>query len=436
MPGPASAGIEYYRREGSRPMNPVGRIMWWIWVTIGWIVWVVSYPVLRIMGAGKSESAENWRERLGLLRGVPRGAVWIHGASVGEVSALAPFLGELVRYTRKEQGIISSMTGTGKRRARSAYRHCAVAFPMDAVPAVRRALHRADPRVVIIAETELWPAFIMEASRCSRVAWVNGRISDRSYKRYRLFLSPLLRILFSRFEILCVISRQDAERVVALGAPRSRVFVTGNLKADLVVPGRALSGIPRARWFVAGSTRPGEEAAVLEAFAICRKKIPGMRLCLAPRHLDRVAGVVQLAEQAGFRVARRSEGPAKAAHSEVLVLDTHGELLSVYRKAEVAFVGGTLVPVGGHNVLEPAVSGVPVLFGPYTANVREEAEGLERTGGGFRVSGSGTIAALLLRLMGSRAVGRRAGGRARTFVKTRQGVARRVAALFAKKGLL
>jgi len=408
--------------------------MWWTWAAIGWISWVAVWPVLRILGMGKSEFAENWRERLGILRGVPRGAVWIHGASVGEVSALAPFLGELVRYTRKEQGIISSMTGTGKRRARSAYRHCAVSFPMDAAPAVRRALHAADPRVVIIAETELWPAFIMEASRCSRVAWVNGRISDRSYGRYRLFLRPLLRLLFARFEILCVISPQDAERVVALGAPRSRVFVTGNLKADLVVPGKPLHGIPRARWFVAGSTRPGEEAAALEAFALSRKKIPGMRLCLAPRHLNRVKEVVQLAEQAGFRVALRSEG--RAANAEVLVLDTHGELLSVYRKAEAAFVGGTLVPVGGHNVLEPAVSGVPVLFGPHTANVREEAEGLEKSGGGFRITGSGSMAAVLLKLMGSRASGRRAGARARAFVKTRQGVARRVAALFAKKGLI
>lgn len=436
MPGPPATGAEHHRGKGRETVNPVGRMMWWIWAAFGWAVWAVSWPVLRALGMGGGEGAENWRERLGILRGVPRGAVWIHGASVGEVSALAPFLGELVRYTRKEKGIISSMTAAGKRRARSAYRHVAVAFPMDAVPAVRRALRTAEPRVVIIAETELWPAFIMTAARFSRLAWVNGRISDRSFPRYRLFLRPLLRLLFSRFELLCVISGQDAERVVALGAPRSKVRVTGNLKADLVVPGRAPRGIPRGRWFVAGSTRPGEEAVVLESFALVRKKIPGMRLCLAPRHLDRAAEVVALAERAGFRVARRSDGPAKALRAEVLVLDTHGELLSVYRKAEVAFVGGTLVPVGGHNVLEPAVAGVPVLFGPHTANVRGEAEGLEKSGGGFRVSGSGAIAASLIRLMSSRTAGRRAGARARAFVKSRQGVARRVAALFAREGLL
>jgi 3-deoxy-D-manno-octulosonic-acid transferase len=417
-------------------MNPIGWLMWWTWAAIGWVVYVVSWPFIRLLGMRGGDSAENWRERLGILGEVPRGAVWIHGASVGEVSALAPFLGELVRYTRKERGIISSMTATGKRRARSAYRHCAVAFPMDAVPAVRRAFRQAEPRVVIIAETELWPAFIMTASRCSRLAWVNGRISDRSFPRYRLFLRPLLRLLFSRFELLCVISKQDADRVVALGAPRSRVRVTGNLKADLVVPGTPLKGIPRARWFVAGSTRPGEEAAILEGFALSRKRIPGLHLCIAPRHLDRVDEVVLMAERAGFRVARRSDGPAKSGLPEVLVLDTHGELLSVYRKAEVAFVGGTLVPVGGHNVMEPAVAGVPVLFGPHTANVREEAEGLVKSGGGFRVSGSGTIAASLLHLMSSRLVGKRAGARARAFVKSRQGVARRVAALFAREGLL
>ena len=417
-------------------MNPVGRMMWWIWAAFGWVVWVVSWPVLRVMGLGRGEAAENCRERLGILGGVPRGALWVHGASVGEVNALGPFLKEAERHAGRGQIIVSAMTATGKRRAREAYRFATVALPLDTVPTMRRALALASPRTVIIAETELWPAFILAASRVSRLVWVNGRISDRSFPKYRLFLRPLMRFILSRFELLCVISPLDAERVVALGAPRSRVRVLGNLKADLVVPARVPRGIPRGRWLVAGSTRPGEEAIVLEAFALTRKRFPGMRLCIAPRHLSRVAGIVELSERAGFRIARRSEGSAKARRSEVLVLDTHGELAPLYRMAETAFVGGTLVPVGGHNVLEPAAAGVPVLFGPHTANVRNESAGLVEAGGGFRISGSGTMAATLLRLMGSRAVGRRAGIRARNFVRSRQGVARRVAALLAKEGLL
>jgi len=416
-------------------MNPIGRLMWWIWAVFGWFVWALSWPVIRMLAIGGDESGENWRERLGIIRGAPRGAVWVHGSSVGEVNALGPFLREIMKRVGRGKILVSAMTATGKRRARAAYGVPSIALPMDSLPAVRNAMKEIRPRTVVIAETELWPALIMSASRSARLAWVNGRISDRSFPRYRL-LRPLLRLLFSRFDLLCVISPLDASRVIALGAPGSKVHVMGNLKADLVVPAKPLRGIPRARWFVGGSTRPGEEEAVLEAFRLSRKRIPGMRVCLAPRHLDRVPEVVVLAERAGLRVARRSEGRSRAAGAEVLVLDTHGELASLYRSAEVAFVGGTLVPIGGHNVLEPAVSGVPVLFGPHTANVREESGGLVRCGGGFRVAGSGSMAASLLRLMGSRANGRRAGARARAFVASRQGVARKVAAKLAGAGLI
>jgi 3-deoxy-D-manno-octulosonic-acid transferase len=207
-------------------MNPAGRLMWWFWAVFGWCVWFVSWPAIRFLGFGRNESAENWRERLGIIRGMPRGALWVHGASVGEVNALGPFLRAVVKRVGRGKVLVSAMTATGKRRARSAYGVPSMALPMDALPAVRKAMKEIRPRTVVIAETELWPALIMSASMCARLAWVNGRISDRSFPRYR-FLRPLLRLLFSRFDLLCVISPLDASRVVALGAPASRVHEIG-----------------------------------------------------------------------------------------------------------------------------------------------------------------------------------------------------------------
>ena len=359
----------------------------------------------------------------------------MHGASVGEMTALAPFIREAKRRTGRGGILVSSMTVTGKRRAAKLLGLPAVNLPLDCAPWVRRALATAAPRTVILAETELWPVFIREASRHAKLAWINGRISDRSFPRYAM-VRPLVREMFSRFSLLCVISRRDAERAIRLGAPRSRIRVTGNLKADLIVPAARPRGVPGGRWFIAGSTRPGEEESLLAAFAEARRRHPRLRLCLAPRHLDRVPAVAALAKRAGFRVALRSGGPACARRADILVLDTHGELASFYRLGAAAFVGGTLVPVGGHNVMEPAAAGVPVLFGPFTSNVREEAAGLAAAGGAFRVTGAASLARELGRLLSSRAYSARTGKRARSFVRSQQGVARRVVALLAREGLL
>jgi len=417
-------------------MNFVGKAELGAWRVFTGCVGALCWPVLRVLAAGRGESASTWRERLGVLpAGVPRGGIWVHGASVGEMSALAPFLRKAARRAGRKGVVVSAMTPAGKRRARELLGFPAVNLPLDCGPWVRRALDRAAPRTVIVAETELWPVFVTEAARRAKLAWVNGRISDRSFPRY-LMVRPLVREMLSKFDVLCVISGRDAERAVQLGAPSRRVRVTGNLKADLIVPASRPGGVPGGQWFVAGSTRPGEEEQVLAAFALVRKAHPRLRLCLAPRHLDRAGEVAALAQKSGFRVARRSSGPARARLADVLLLDTHGELASFYRLATAAFVGGTLVPIGGHNVMEPAAAGVPVLFGPHTGNVREEAAGLVRSGGGYRVADGRALAEALGRLVSSRTAEARAGARARGFLRSRQGVARRVVALLAREGLL
>ena len=285
--------------------------------------------------------------------------------------------------------------------------------------------------MLVIDETELWPVWLRAAAARGPVVWVNGRISDRSWPWYRL-IRPLMAGVLSRLSLLAVITERDAARAIALGARADRVRVTGNLKVDALAPAVPPRGVPAGAWVVAGSTRAGEEAAVLAAFTRVRARVPAARLCLAPRHLNRADEVARLVGAAGLTVRRRSAGgPGRA---DCLLLDTHGELAAMYRLARVAFVGGTLAPVGGHNVLEPALAGAPVVFGPYTANIREHAAGLVRAGGGFRVRDARDLGARLTALMAAPRAARAAGGRARRWVRSQQGVAPRVVALLRRGG--
>jgi len=407
---------------------------------LGVAAYAIAWPVLRLMSLRSGEAGASMRERMGFLPpGLPQGAVWIHAASVGEVTALGPLLRALAarsraagrRAARRTRFALSVMTLAGRRRAKALYRFPVVQAPLDAPGPARRWLDRAAPKALVVVETELWPAWLgVAAGRCP-VVWLNGRISDRSWRAYRV-VAPLMRSVLARFAGLAVISRLDARRIVRLGARPDRVVVTGNIKVDGLAPPPPPRGFPRGRWIVAGSTRPGEERVVLEAFRAVRRRHPDVRLCLAPRHLSRTREVERLVRAAGLTGTRRAQGPT--ASGNVLVLDTIGELASVYRLAEAAFVGGTLVPVGGHNVLEPAIAGVPVLFGPFTANVREYADGLVRAGGAWRVKGSRAMAERLALLLGRPGAARAAGARARRYVRSRQGATRRAVAFLVRGG--
>ena len=417
-------------------LNFIGGFLLLVYSGATWFLYAAAWPVLRLLSAGRGGESRGWAERLGRLpRAVGRGTVWLHGASVGEITALASFVREIRKVRPRTRLLVWAMTAAGKRRAGELFGCPAVHPPLDAPQSVRRALGTAAPRALIVAETELWPVLLSSAARRMPVAWVNGRISGRSFLSYML-VRPLVRRIFSGFKLLCVISALDARRAVRLGAASGRVQVMGNLKADMVTPASPPRGVPGGLWFVAGSTREGEEEAALRAYAAAKKRFPRLKLCLAPRHLHRSGAAETLAVSMGFRVARRSAGAQRASRCEVLILDTHGELASFYRLARAAFVGGTLARIGGHNVLEPAVSGIPVLFGPHTSNVREEAEGLVKCGGGFRVSSAAALANRLGTLLASNRLARKAGRRAREFVRSRQGAARRAVALMAVEGII
>ena len=376
----------------------------------------------------------NLGQRLGRLgEGLPpEPRCWVHAVSVGESAAAVPLV-EGIRRRWPELGIVvSTITPTGARIVGERLAGTAVHryFPIDLPGPVRRALDAARPRFFIAIETELWPNFLRALARRRIPAMIaNGRISDRSFRRYR-WVRGLMRRVLADVSVFAMQTDEDARRIIALGAPPSRVVVTGNLKSDLLP--EAAGDDPAgwrarlhlgagARLWIAGSTHRGEEAVVLDAFLRARSRCPELTLLLAPRHPERAGEVEALIRERGLLAARRSRLPAAGAPGAVIILDTVGELAALYALAEIVFVGGSLVPIGGHNVLEPAMRGKPVLVGPHMSNFREGAELLQRSGGGLVVKDAPELERELARLLEDRDLARRMGDAAREAFAGRQG---------------
>ncbi|OGP86959.1 MAG: hypothetical protein A2Y95_04145 [Deltaproteobacteria bacterium RBG_13_65_10] len=356
---------------------------------------LAACPVLAWKSARDRSFRATVPERLGRLPDrLPDAPVWVHCASVGEVRAAARVVDHLGFPV-----IVSTMTPAGLALARSLFpRAVTMTAPLDLAPLVGRALDRIAPRLLVIVETEIWPELILGATaRDLPVALISARISDRTaaaYRRARAIFGPALRAMSA----IGAQTQTDRERLVAIGADPDRVWVTGNLKFD-APPQDGVSGEVSAifsgagPWLVAGSTHPGEEAAALDALDAGRAVEPRLRLVIAPRHLARLPEVDAVLSARGVRAVRRSSlaGPPPA-EVRVIVLDTIGELDAVYAHARIAFVGGSLVPVGGHNVLEPARHGRPILVGPHTRNFRVEMELLLRAGAAARVPDAQALA--------------------------------------------
>jgi 3-deoxy-D-manno-octulosonic-acid transferase len=361
--------------------------------------------------------------------------VWVHGASVGESLAALP-LHDALR-ARGFATLASTTTVTGRAVLGERRGDLPVGLaPLDHPWCTARALDRARPRALVLVETELWPSWTAAAARRGiPVIAVSARLSDRSFPRYRRFafaLRPTLR----RLAAVGARSPEDAERFVALGVPAERVEVTGDLKLEPTrEPPRPAGDIEAfladRPLFVAGSTHLGEETAALAALAALERADRGAALVLAPRHPARFDEVERIVRDAGRRLHRRSRlaGGARLGAGEVLLLDTLGELAGVYALARVSFVGGSLVPRGGHNVLEVVVAGSPVLFGPHTENARAGVELVLAADAGRRVADAGDLARGLLGAWGSpEATGARA-ARGRALLERHRGASQRSAAL-------
>jgi len=389
------------------------------------IGFVLALPYYLWKGRATGKYLASFRERMGRfpapLNPGGRPSIWIHAVSVGEVLAARALVGPLKERFPGRPIFVSTTTATGNAVARQSVRAAdgLLFAPFDWPGPVRRALQALDPALLVLVETELWPNLIHEARRRgTRVALVNGRISPRSYPRYRR-IRRFLRPMLAEVDVFLMQGEAHARRVTDMGAPPDRVKVTGNLKFDAL--GEARTPEPLARLigdggplWVAGSTAPGEEELVLRALREVRRRVPAARLLLAPRHPERFAEAAALAEAAGFRVARRTALARPWADEEVLVLDTIGELAQVYPLASVVFVGGSLVPAGGHNILEAAVAGKATIVGPHMENFQEIADDFLAEGALVQVRSAeelaDEVALLLADTLRRDAIGERARG--------------------------
>ena len=398
------------------------------------ILAVCLLPAALVALVLRPEWRRGLRERLGSVPPTERGrpAIWIHGASVGEITALAPILRQVRREWPSYRLVVSTLTLGGRAAAatRLPEADALVLFPLDAPWMVRRALTAVAPRLVLFSETELWPNFLATlAARGIPAIMVSGRMSERAFLRYRRWRALFAPVLAS-VRVFCVQSLESARRLVALGAPAARVVVTGSLKAssheETPGPGPSLAalGVGAAPVLIAGSTHPGEEDAVVDAFVRVRRVVPDARLVLAPRRPERFDEVAALLRARGVPFARRSElaaGVAWPATTPILLLDTLGELASLYAGALAAFVGGTLAPVGGHNVLEPAAAGVAVVFGPHTENARDGVARLLAARGARQVPDGEALTAALEAWFDSPVEAHATGERARAAVAAGDG---------------
>jgi 3-deoxy-D-manno-octulosonic-acid transferase len=383
--------------------------------------------------------------------------------SVGETLAVAGLVRELRRRHPERKIFMSHVTPAGRKAgddrlpatspnasqggvatSRTAVVDGRFYLPLDWAWATRRAVKQIRPALVLIVETELWPNLLRVAHQGdAHVVVINARLSDRSFRGYRL-ARPFMRRVLSCVDGVCAQTPRDAERFKLLGVPAERVAVTGNIKFDGRPPERgslvgllvkALQSAGRGRVIVAGSTMPGEETLVLEAWSAIRQSHPKALLILAPRHPARFEEVAQLLARAGITFVRRSalepaaeELVEQLASPQVLLLNTIGELAGVFELADVVFVGGSLVPTGGHNLLEPAFASKPILFGPHMQNFRDSAALFVRDKAAVQVQNASELARETLRLLGDAGERHRLGQAAKSVLERESGATERILA--------
>jgi 3-deoxy-D-manno-octulosonic-acid transferase len=400
---------------------------------------------------GRARSSAYWRERLGYLpddlqqpAGSKVGSIWVHAVSVGETLAVAGLIREIQKQYPQRRIFLSHITPAGRETSEARLPNVAGRFylPLDWKVCVTRTLRRLQPALLLIAETELWPNLLRAAHEFGcRIVVVNARLSDGSFRGYRL-LRPFMRRVLQNVDCIFAQTEIDAERFRQIGAPPERVSAVGNLKFDSIppqvgeLPGRlqgVLQEAERGPVLVAASTMPREEPLVLRAWQEIRSRYPRALLILAPRQPVRFEQVAQLLSEQKRKFVRRTaletgreELVSQLASSEILLLNTIGELAGLLQTADVVFIGGSLVPTGGHNLLEPAFWGKPIVFGPHMHNFRDAAERFLRAEAAVQIHTPEQLAAECIRLLGDATRREELGGRARRVLQEESGVARRI----------
>ncbi len=376
-------------------------------------------------------------------------SIWIHAVSVGEALTVRSLVADLKRRYPSLKIFLSTTTMTGQQVARRNLQDVdeVFYFPFDLAFAVRRTLRLVKPRLFVMMETEIWPNLLRQCQRNGVAAvMVNGRISSRSYPRYKL-ARPFFRRVLADIDRFCMQTEESARRIIDIGADPSRVVVTGSLKFDSIGspagPNLEARGQNRVlRYFrmtsgrpvvVAGSTMPNEEPYVLDAFRRIKASVTNPLLIIAPRHPERFTEVAQMSRDLAFVTVRRTDLPIDAEpRGDVVVLDTIGELPQVYQIATAVFIGGSLVDTGGHNILEPAAFGKPVVFGPYVHNFREIADAFIAHDAAIQVNSARGLEEALLALLTDPVRRARLGAAARALVDSNRGAKDKCLAIIAQ----
>lgn len=403
----------------------------------------MPFFLARLLWRGLRNSAY-WRrigERFGFGGPVEsdRGCVWIHAVSVGEVQAALPVVKALLSRCPGETVVVTTTTPTGSAHVSKALgdavTHCYL--PFDVPGAMARFLNRIGPRVAVVMETEIWPNLLaLCRDRRIPVVLANVRLSERSAVGYLRF-PRLFEEALGGVAGIAAQSRDDARRMESIGASPGIIEVTGSTKFDVPVLAsmreeaealRRTWGTARGIW-IAASTHSGEEDVVLDAFEQVIERLPSSLLVLVPRHPERFGEAAALARRRGFRPMLRSRRPADCSDAQVFIGDTMGELPLLYAAADIAFVGGTLAEIGGHNMLEPAALGLPVLYGPHVFNFAEISQRLVEAGGAETVEDAGSLGQAVIRYLTDANLRHTTGGRGRAFVEANRGARERVFAL-------
>jgi 3-deoxy-D-manno-octulosonic-acid transferase len=371
-----------------------------------------------------------------------KGGIWIHAVSVGEVLAVLPLIQAVRARWPGRRVFVSTITRTGQALARKklAAEVGVFYFPLDWRFTVRRSLDTVQPSLVLIAETEIWPSFLRECgARSIPVLLVNGRLSDRSINRYRI-IKPFMRRVLTDVSFCCMQTERDRDRLLSLGVDPAKVDVAGNLKYEISAPGaiedkaeayRQLLRLPPTQFVVvAGSTMKDEEPLVLAAFEALRSACPEAVLVIAPRHPERFREVETLLADRAVAFVSRSElsrgKHERSQEQQVVLLDSMGELAALYALASVVFIGGSLVPTGGHNILEPALFRKPVLFGPSMSNFREMAEYFLQRQAAIQVKDAAELGHELIAMCRDAELRQRIGDRGHALLMAKRGAAHKI----------
>jgi 3-deoxy-D-manno-octulosonic-acid transferase len=413
----------------------------WIYTSVMYAATPVILYRLFVRGLKLRSYLHRWPERFGFFKapGFGRDSIWVHAVSVGELNAAIPLIVALRKRYQSEPIVVTTMTPTGSERLRQVFGENIfhVYLPYDIPASVNRFLKRIRPRMAVVMETEIWPnLFFACQQRGIPVVIANARLSERSLRGYGP-VQPLAGEAIRSASFIAAQSQTDYDRFLSLGARMDRLALVGNIKYDIEMPysmvesgleWRLRAGQRRPAW-IAASTHEGEEQAVVDAHAKVLRRFPEALLIWAPRHPERFRPVAQLCEGAGLRTRLRSRDTTAGLETQCFVADSLGELLGFYAAADVAFVAGSLEPIGGHNVLEPALLGKPVVVGPNTFNFAEITDLLIARGAAVRIGSKSELGNAVVELLGNPDAMQRMGAAAIDVIAHERGALQRTLAI-------